>query len=92
MGAGRDVDSHAGLTYESSAMAYQAAIAGQGVAIAQLFLVEEDIAAKRLVTPFRSKTLDMGAFTYYLVTPATRRESGPMAQFREWLIGQCVAG
>jgi LysR family glycine cleavage system transcriptional activator len=92
MGADRDVDSHAGLTYESSAMAYQAAIAGQGVAIAQLFLVEEDIAAKRLLTPFRRKTLDMGAFTYYLVTPAARRESAPMTQFREWLIEQCVTG
>jgi LysR family glycine cleavage system transcriptional activator len=92
VGAGRDVDSHAGLTYESSAMAYQAAIAGQGVAISQLFVVEEDLNAKRLVTPFRNKTLDMGAFTYYLVTPAARRESAPMTQFREWLIEQCVAG
>ena len=91
MGADPDVDSHAGLTYESSAMAYQAAIAGQGVAIAQLFLVEEDIAAKRLLIPFRNKTLDMGAFTYYLVTPAARRESASMTQFREWLIEQCVA-
>jgi LysR family glycine cleavage system transcriptional activator len=92
MKADRVVDAHAGLTYESSAMAYQAAITGQGVAIAQLFLVEEDIAAKRLVMPFRNKTLDMGAFTYYLVTPAARRESTPMTQFREWLIEQCVAG
>ena len=88
MKVSRDVDPHAGLSYESSAMAYQAAIGGQGVAIAQLFLVEDDIAAKRLVLPFRDRTLDMGAFTYYLVTPSGRRESAPMAQFREWLLAQ----
>jgi LysR family glycine cleavage system transcriptional activator len=91
MKVARDVDAHAGMTYESSAMAYQAAIAGQGVAIAQLFLVEEDLAAKRLVLPFRDKRLDMGAFTYYLVTPMSRRESASMAQFREWLLQQCGA-
>ena len=85
----KNVDPHAGLTYESSALAYQAAIAGQGLAIAQLFLVEEDLAAKRLVLPFR-KTLDMGSFTYYLVTPADRRESPQMTQFREWLLEQCA--
>jgi LysR family glycine cleavage system transcriptional activator len=84
----KNVDPHAGLTYESSALAYQAAIAGQGLAIAQLFLVEEDVAAKRLILPFR-KTLDMGSFTYYLVTPADRRESAQMTQFREWLLEQC---
>ena len=72
-------------------MAYQAAIGGQGVAIAQLFLVEEDIAAKRLVLPFRNRTLDMGGYTYYLVTPAGRRESAPMAQFREWLLANTSA-
>lgn len=91
MRALREVDAHSGLTYESSAMAYQAAIAGQGVAIAQLFLVEEDLATGRLVLPFRNKKLDMGAYTYYLVTPISRRESSPMTQFREWLLEQSSA-
>ena len=83
-----------GLTYESSALAYQAAIEGQGLAIAQRFLVEDDLRSKRLVMPFR-KTLDMGAFTYYLVTPVTAadpRESPQMAEFREWLLEQCLGG
>src|SRR5262249_37576092 len=38
-GAGEAVDARAGMTYESSAMAYAAAVEGQGLAIAQLFLV-----------------------------------------------------
>src|SRR5262245_28308899 len=86
-----DIDPHAGLTYESSALAYQAANEGQGLAIAQRFLVDDDLRSKRLVMPFR-KTVDMGAFTYYLVTPGTEadpKESPQMAEFREWLLEQC---
>jgi LysR family glycine cleavage system transcriptional activator len=47
--------------------------------------VEGDLAAGKLKRPF-SKTLDMGDFTYYLVTPRHRPESPPMEQFRLWLM------
>ncbi len=46
------------MSYESSAMAYAAAVEGQGIAMAQLFLVEDDLREGRLVMPFK-KTLDM---------------------------------
>ncbi|NRF71054.1 transcriptional regulator GcvA [Aquincola sp. S2] len=86
-GAGNSVDARAGMTYESSAMAYAAAIEGQGLAIAQLFLVAKDLEDGRLVQPFR-KTVDMGDFTYYLLTPSHREESANMATFRTWLLDQ----
>lgn len=83
------VDARSGMTYQSSAMAYAAALEGQGFAIAQRFLVEDDLAAGKLATPFR-KAVDMGDFTYYLVTPADRGESASMATFRKWLLAQFV--
>ncbi|WP_423200340.1 MULTISPECIES: transcriptional regulator GcvA [unclassified Cupriavidus] len=81
------VDARSGMTYQSSAMAYAAALEGQGFAIAQRFLVEDDLASGKLVAPFR-KVVDMGEFTYYLVTPADRTESASMATFRKWLLAQ----
>jgi LysR family glycine cleavage system transcriptional activator len=85
---GEPLDAYAGQTYQSSELAYQAAIEGQGVAMAQLVLVENDLAAKRLIRPLRN-TLDMGTFTYYLLTPAGRPESAQLKEFREWLLDQC---
>jgi LysR family glycine cleavage system transcriptional activator len=85
------VDPAAGMTYESSAMAYAAAIEGQGLAIAQLFLVTRDLEEGRLVMPFK-KTVDMGDFTYYLLTPSDRDESASMTTFRQWLLEQLRAG
>ncbi|MBC5768198.1 transcriptional regulator GcvA [Ramlibacter albus] len=79
------IDAHSGMTYESSAIAYAAAAEGQGVAIAQQFLVEADIASGKLKRLFR-QSVDMGDFTYYLLTPSHRPESAPMTQFRLWLL------
>ncbi|MDZ5459510.1 transcriptional regulator GcvA [Azohydromonas lata] len=86
-GVSEQIDARAGMTYESSAMSYAAAVEGQGVAIAQRFLVEKDLQEGRLVTPFK-KALDMGDFTYYLLTPSHREESADMQRFRLWLLEQ----
>lgn len=78
------VDPYSGLKYESSVLAYQAAIEGHGVAIAQMVLVEEDLAAGRLIAPFEF-CLDMGAYTYYLVFPLRKSKSPELTLFRDWL-------
>jgi LysR family transcriptional regulator, glycine cleavage system transcriptional activator len=90
-GAAGVVDARAGMSYESSAMAYAAAIEGQGVAMAQLFLVQDDLRAGKLVMPFK-KTLDMGDYTYYLLTPGHRAESATMQTFRAWMLAQFGKG
>ena len=76
------------LYFESSALTYQAAIEGQGFAMAQLSLVEEELSAGRLVCPFPDH-LDKGDFTYYLVYPENRRLTPQMQRFREWLRAEC---
>lgn len=71
-------------------MMLQAAIEGQGVALAQELLVGYDLAAGRLVEPFR---LDVSLqHTYYL---AISREAGSREEtmvFREWLFQEVGAG
>lgn len=76
------------LYFESSALCYQAAIEGQGLAMAQMALVEDDLNAGRLVFPFESK-LDKEPFTYYLIYPENRRMTPQMKAFRDWLIAEC---
>jgi LysR family glycine cleavage system transcriptional activator len=86
-GVANAVDAHAGMTYESSAFAYAAAAEGHGIAIAQRFLIEDDLASGKLKMPFNEQ-LDMGNYTYYLVTPQGRTESPQMRVFRTWLLEQ----
>lgn len=78
------------LYFESSALSYQAAIEGQGFAIAQLALVEEELASGTLVCPI-PRYLDRGDYTYYLVYPENRRLTPQMKRFRDWLRAECDA-
>ena len=84
------LDDFSFLYFESSALSYQAALEGQGFAMAQMALVQDDIAAGRLVCPFH-RYLDRGEFTYYLIYPENRRLTPQMKTFREWLRAQCAA-
>ncbi|MCZ8405367.1 transcriptional regulator GcvA [Achromobacter xylosoxidans] len=84
-----DVDPRVGTTFQSSVMAYAAAIQGQGIAMAQRFLVEKNLRDGELVMPFEH-VLDRGAFTYYLITASDRAERPQMAAFRQWML-ECVS-
>lgn len=87
MGVMGQVDARAGMSYQSSSMAYAAAVGGQGIAMAQLFLVERELKEGKLVRPFE-QAVDMGAYTYYLLTPRHRPEAEDMTTFRLWLLEQ----
>jgi LysR family transcriptional regulator, glycine cleavage system transcriptional activator len=78
------------LYFESSALSYQAAIEGQGFAMAQIALIQDDLASGRLVCPF-NRLLDKGDFTYYLIYPENRRLTPQMKIFRDWLMRECEA-
>lgn len=80
------LDPYGGLRFESSTLAYQAAVEGIGVAIAQRCMIEDDIQFGRLVVPFDVPHKDGKA--YYLIhTPTTARESR-LVEFRDWLLSQ----
>lgn len=61
----------------------QAAIHGLGLALMPVFLIEEDLAAGRLVPAFGGPVPALGS--YYLVWPANRPERAALASFRDWL-------
>ncbi|HYF88041.1 transcriptional regulator GcvA [Azospirillum sp.] len=81
------IDPYAGPKYASSTLAYQAALEGQGIMIAQKALFAEDLRARRLVQPF-GPPLDRGEFTYYFIYPRNRMRNPSFRRFREWLLAQ----
>jgi LysR family transcriptional regulator, glycine cleavage system transcriptional activator len=85
-----DIDPYAGPKYASSVLAYQAALEGQGIAMAQRVLVSDELATGRLIEPLDA-ILDRGEFTYYLVYPRNRSRNPAFRKFRAWLIEQAQA-
>lgn len=75
-----------GMHYESSALAYEAALEGYGVAISQKAMVQRELDEGRLVTPF-GLSVDLGDESYYFVVPQDpyKRHSRELAQFRQWV-------
>lgn len=77
------------LSFNYSNLMIQAAIDGLGVALTPGVLVEDDLAAGRLVKPF-----DISVSTeanYYLVAPLGAFERPKLAAFRDWLLREAEA-
>jgi LysR family glycine cleavage system transcriptional activator len=67
-------------------MALSAAIAGQGFALGLAPLVDEDLAAGRLVKPFDIEL--PSPFGFWLVCRRDRLEEPKIAAFRSWVNAQ----
>ncbi len=68
----------------------QAALAGQGVALARAALVWESLARGELVEPFGAAGRVSSPFTYWLVRWPARRERPELAAFEAWLLEQAA--
>ncbi|WP_137917701.1 LysR substrate-binding domain-containing protein [Hydrogenophaga sp. 2FB] len=78
------LDGSRGHKFESSALAFEAAIQGAGVALGVKVLVEHYLASGVLVAPIdHSLTLPGG---YHLVSPLSRPASRALRLFRAWLL------
>lgn len=73
-----------GPIFSHSAMVVQAAVHGQGVALAQRILAMPDLKAGRLVMPLDHTLVSKNAF--YLVCREHQLELGKIAAFREWVL------
>ena len=73
-----------GYRFESSTMAYEAAIKEIGVAVAVTALVQSDLTEGRLVTPF-PMTLST-PYAYWLVHPPAKAANPAVVVFRNWII------
>jgi LysR family glycine cleavage system transcriptional activator len=80
------VDHSRGLRMNSSLLAIQAAIEGQGVTLARSVIVEGDVKAGRLVRPFDS--VDATRCAYYVVYPKQTQSAPKVKVLRDWLLDQ----
>lgn len=80
------VDATRGASYESSDLGVMAAVQGDGVALGRSKLVEDDIAAGRLVRPFELAL--EGNYAYHVVYPPGALETPKIRAFRDWIIAE----
>jgi LysR family glycine cleavage system transcriptional activator len=73
-----------GMYFEQFITASQAAVAGLGTALIPMFLLQGELERGELVTIFDLPYTS--PFGYYLVQPRGRRDYGPAAAFRSWLL------
>lgn len=72
------------IRFNQTSLAIDAAIAGQGLALASLFFVQDDIDAGRLARPFATE-LRVGS-DFYLVSLRKPRHPEPITDVRNWLL------
>lgn len=78
-----DVDGNRGLRFDHAGLAIDSAVGGRGVVLTQRVLVEDDLAAGRLVRPFAlSFPVE---FAYYVVCPLSLRDDPKVTAFRRWM-------
>jgi len=74
------------IRFDSAALTIDAALAGQGVALARLSLVEDDLAQGRLIPLFNHRlTVNGGYFVSHLTLIA---EQPKVLAFREWIFAE----
>ena len=78
-----------GHTYQNYAMVAQAAVAAVGIALLPRYLVEDDVAAKRLEIVANEYASLKTA--YHLILPETRASSNAVQAFAKWLIAEAQA-
>jgi len=79
-----DIDVSRGPRLSISSMVVQAALRGEGVALARSVLVADEIAAGRLIRLFDVTYPEV--FHYYLVTSASSANQKKTRIFREWIL------
>ena len=78
-----------GPIFSHSAMVVQAALYGQGVALAYSVLAKPDIDSGRLICPFNDVLVSKNA--YFVVCRETQKEVGKIEAFRSWLLDMVAA-
>ena len=76
----------AGMLFDQFATMTQAAIHGLGLALLPMFLIERELAERRLVPVFGPAVKSLGS--YYLVWPKENAPRAPLTSFRNWIEGE----
>ncbi len=84
-----DVDTSRGPRLSETSLALDAAIAGQGIALADQFLISHELASRRLT---RLCDLELTDHAYYLVSLHRTLRRKPIVAFRDWLLAEARSG
>jgi LysR family transcriptional regulator, glycine cleavage system transcriptional activator len=79
-------DTERGPVFDQTALAIDAAVAGQGIALARTALASLDLIAGRLVRPLEETR--PAEFSYWIVCRKSVADEPKISQFRSWLIEQ----
>jgi LysR family transcriptional regulator, glycine cleavage system transcriptional activator len=79
-----------GPIYEDSSLLLEAAINGQGIAMARASLADEALAAGRLVRLF-AHIVAPSPWSYFLVSSKTKVQRPAVQAFRDWVIAEAQA-
>ncbi|SDX54583.1 LysR family transcriptional regulator, glycine cleavage system transcriptional activator [Ruegeria halocynthiae] len=74
------------MSFSQTSLAIDAAISGQGFALANAPLVSSELAAGRLVQPLSEVLID--DLSFFIVTPKKPRQPELVKQMRDWLLSQ----
>ncbi len=84
-----EIDPTRGPIFTDSSNLVQAAVEGQGVALARGALAAADLAAERLIRPFALSL--PAAYAYYIVCPKATAETPKVKAFTTWLLAEAQA-
>lgn len=84
-----DVDPRSGPIMDETAIVLQAAIDGQGVAIADVTILADDLAKGRLVQPFDQEL--PSEYAHYVVYPPGALKQPKVKAFRDFLLAEAAA-
>jgi LysR family glycine cleavage system transcriptional activator len=84
-----DADLSRSVVFNQASMAIDAAIDGQGIALARTALAAWDLRMGRLVRPF-DLALSV-SYAYWIVCPRVSADLPKVATFRQWLLAQAEA-
>jgi LysR family transcriptional regulator, glycine cleavage system transcriptional activator len=84
----KGVNPRRGLTFDSYTFAVEAAVKGEGVALGRTLLVADDLAAGRLIRPFKHSL--KAASSFYVVYPPDAARRRKVRAFRDWLMAEAA--
>jgi len=79
-------DTERGPVFDQTALAIDAALAGQGIALARTALASLDLIAGRLIRPLAEAM--PAEFSYWIVCRKSMSDTPKISQFRAWLLDQ----